>query len=571
MQSLRAATMAVSSGFATALPSTRGTPLVVPARQARSFGRPIAAAALPSGGNPPRRRLLRRKLRPWGADVGDDDDGQREADREEAPMSLAALSKSKGQLQHYQSQHGRSRPSGVHPPSGRPSQQPVHPSSPVEAPVARATIGGTTTSSTSSGYAGAQLQAFGPGSGPESAANVTPGIGPGSEPEPDAEQELAPLHPPVAFRTAAELRRMLQAHQARPKPDQSDHPDAFNMAGSSNSGSSSRAGGSSSSSSRAGGSSSSRGNELHLVSEAADSGTASASAPAGLASSHRLQRGLEPAGTWAGGRDGDRDRGPATGSDAAFGGAARQQQRQQQHREGEGGGDLGPASTAVPYTVTPLEQEALNEDRDYQKAKRLALSLLQRSPLPTGELSRRLLARGHLPRVVSPLLAWLAAGGALNDRLYARLYAQSKWNSNLIAPAKIKKELAVQGVAAEDVAAALAHVFGPTRRIRLTGPATPEERGVREALLEGARRHVGRRNGAEPDAAASSPTRSPLPKADGGVGSSGSRGRVGAPAAAAVSDRIKERVAKRRRLASWLQYRGHEMELVLRVFELLDM
>lgn len=40
---------------------------------------------------------------------------------------------------------------------------------------------------------------------------------------------------------------------------------------------------------------------------------------------------------------------------------------------------------------------------------------------------------------MAALLTWLADNGALNDALFARLYARSKWVGNLTAPAKIKK------------------------------------------------------------------------------------------------------------------------------------
>ncbi|GIL75011.1 hypothetical protein Vretifemale_4855 [Volvox reticuliferus] len=159
------------------------------------------------------------------------------------------------------------------------------------------------------------------------------------------------------------------------------------------------------------------------------------------------------------------------------------------------GSPLGRVAPLAGLAAKP-KTEQNEEYEEYEKAKRYALSLLQRSPLPTSELSRRLLARGHPRQAVEALLTQLAEGGALNDRLYARLYAASKWNSKLMAPSKIKQELLEHGISRTDVAAALTHVFGPSQRIQLTGTGTPEELAVREALLDAARRHVERRRGA---------------------------------------------------------------------------
>ncbi|GIL47945.1 hypothetical protein Vafri_4675 [Volvox africanus] len=257
-----------------------------------------------------------------------------------------------------------------------------------------------------------------------------------------------------------------------------------------------------------------------------------------------------------------------------------------------------------PPASLPVKPKIEQQDEEYEKAKRYALSLLQRSPLPTSELTRRLLARGHPRQAVEPLLTWLAEGGALNDRIYARLFATSKWNSNLMAPSKIKQELMAQGVSTADVAAALTHVFGPSQRIQLRAAGTPEELAVRDALLDAARRHVERRSGAAISDAerinnlrSNSRSTTPSPSAevdehcnsssDNGNGSASASGRrekstvrkhssVGTDrwgtsrsSAAGWGAKAKEQNAKRRRLAMWLQYRGHEMDVVLKVFDLL--
>ncbi|EFJ41227.1 hypothetical protein VOLCADRAFT_107772 [Volvox carteri f. nagariensis] len=190
-------------------------------------------------------------------------------------------------------------------------------------------------------------------------------------------------------------------------------------------------------------------------------------------------------------------------------------------------------------------------------------------------------------------------------------------------------ELTALGVGDADVAAALVHVFGPTRRIRLSGPTTsPEELEVREALLEAARRHVGlqhkpqtsHRNHHHDDeelpppqqhqhqyqyqyqyqgtaameesfygdrsyataataAASASSSSTTIETVAAAFGTSSSRTTSSSASASAADDadrsadewkaRVKEQNMQRRRLSSWLQYRGHDMGVVLKVFELL--
>ncbi|GFR40863.1 hypothetical protein Agub_g1514 [Astrephomene gubernaculifera] len=233
------------------------------------------------------------------------------------------------------------------------------------------------------------------------------------------------------------------------------------------------------------------------------------------------------------------------------------------------GAAAGAAEAPAQAAQAPFELDPVIEgSEDFQKAKRYAISLLQRAPLASADLARRLAARGHPPATCSQLVGWLGATGVLDDGLFARLYARSKWESGLAAPAKIRRDLAALGVAPEHVSSGLAAVFGPSRRIKLSGPATPQEKEVSQKLLEAARRHVEQRRG--------SYLRQQSSSSGGNSSSAGGQGAGGGARdkenwCTAHTAQIKDREANKRRLAMWLQYRGHDMGLITEVIKQLKM
>ncbi|KAG2436908.1 hypothetical protein HXX76_006427 [Chlamydomonas incerta] len=238
------------------------------------------------------------------------------------------------------------------------------------------------------------------------------------------------------------------------------------------------------------------------------------------------------------------------------------------HLPWKGAASRGPEdATSADGATGAAAGGSWDDDKDYNKAKTYALRLLQRTPLAAGDLGRRLQERGHGRAAVAALLTWLADNGALNDALFARLYVRSKWVGNLTAPAKIKKDLAAQGVAAGHVSAALTYVFGPSQRIRLSGHSlSAEEQEVRDMFLEAARKQVERRGGGGSGGGSGAVSVGDADNYDEGFAGGSSDGEREAAAAA-----FKERDRKRRRLGTWLQYRGHDMDLILKTFAALRM
>ncbi|KXZ53456.1 hypothetical protein GPECTOR_7g906 [Gonium pectorale] len=217
------------------------------------------------------------------------------------------------------------------------------------------------------------------------------------------------------------------------------------------------------------------------------------------------------------------------------------------------------AQTPAPGAVGAREAEPRHPELAFRNAAELrrmlqareyAAAVLKRTPMAAAELSGRLTARGHSPQVAAALVAALVDAGELDDALYAKLYVRSKWEGNLTAPAKIRKELAAKGIAGPEAKAALVAVFGPSCRIHLAGPATGVESEVRATLVAAARKHVEQRRGRY---VAKDP-------ADSG-------NKEDWVAAARVQ--AKDREGNRRRLGMWLLYRGHDTDTVFKLFRLL--
>ncbi|KAG2494872.1 hypothetical protein HYH03_007111 [Edaphochlamys debaryana] len=210
------------------------------------------------------------------------------------------------------------------------------------------------------------------------------------------------------------------------------------------------------------------------------------------------------------------------------------------------------APRPIPGALSAAEYAELERDPAYAKAKAYAMSVVQRTAVSCAELALKLQARGAAPEHASALVGWLTAQGLLNDALFAQLFVQSKWTSKLLAPAKIKHELlSAKSVAPSAVDAALAAVFGPSRSIRLTGPASRQETEVREALVAAARKHVERGRSSKLKAPAA--------------------GSQAANAAALAQAKAKERDSQRRRLATWLMYRGHSVDMVTAMIRVLGL
>lgn len=88
----------------------------------------------------------------------------------------------------------------------------------------------------------------------------------------------------------------------------------------------------------------------------------------------------------------------------------------------------------------------LGQWADREAAYRTALRALERRPFARLDLGRRLMQRGHPPAAVTAALDRAAAAGVLDDERFARHYVQTR-TARGRGPARLRRELSVQGVA----------------------------------------------------------------------------------------------------------------------------
>lgn len=125
------------------------------------------------------------------------------------------------------------------------------------------------------------------------------------------------------------------------------------------------------------------------------------------------------------------------------------------------------AGRVSPLDLTEgMEVDAALEARlaaldDETRAREAALTLLRYRPRSRAELTARLRRRGFAISTIGALLAELAEGGLLDDRRFARLWAESRVAAGRSGPHRVRAELRLKGVASEVIDEALGAAFGP--------------------------------------------------------------------------------------------------------------
>lgn len=84
--------------------------------------------------------------------------------------------------------------------------------------------------------------------------------------------------------------------------------------------------------------------------------------------------------------------------------------------------------------------------RDEESARAYLARLVALRPRTVREAEKRLLEKGFPPEVVHEALSWAADGGILDDRLFARLYAEDRLLSRPCSRRLLARELRERGV-----------------------------------------------------------------------------------------------------------------------------
>lgn len=115
----------------------------------------------------------------------------------------------------------------------------------------------------------------------------------------------------------------------------------------------------------------------------------------------------------------------------------------------------------APGVVPTAEQlDRLTAAADQDAAFRTAVRLLERRPFARKDLARRLALKGHPVGLIEPALDRAERAGYLDDERFARHFIQAK-SARGRGPARLRRELSLQGVAAGVVERLLAEELAP--------------------------------------------------------------------------------------------------------------
>lgn len=178
------------------------------------------------------------------------------------------------------------------------------------------------------------------------------------------------------------------------------------------------------------------------------------------------------------------------------------------------------------------------------KAKAQALRFLNYKQRSRAELSAKLLDRGHAPDDVSIALDELHSAGVQSDTAYVEMFARYKWRTSKWAPARIASALGLKGIARADINDGLSAVFGDEGEVRVSDTGNNNDGGVEDGDWTGF----------------------------GEVVTDEDRGSELLQSARAQWRRSAglSITSRRRRLAMWLERRGHRFHVIRSILEILE-
>ncbi|WP_193096678.1 regulatory protein RecX [Brevibacterium sp. FME17] len=106
------------------------------------------------------------------------------------------------------------------------------------------------------------------------------------------------------------------------------------------------------------------------------------------------------------------------------------------------------------------DDEPLDFDASYAKAKKTAMNMLAMRDHASGELRDKLLKRDFLPEAVDELIAKLQKSRLLNDEEFAHRYVRAHRERRKLSRTALKRELNKKGLPAEIVSDAVEDVDG---------------------------------------------------------------------------------------------------------------
>lgn len=104
-------------------------------------------------------------------------------------------------------------------------------------------------------------------------------------------------------------------------------------------------------------------------------------------------------------------------------------------------------------------QQQLLVEQEMDEAREVALNYLSYKPRTTSEVQRRLEREDYRPAVVDEVIAYLEDREYLDDRTYARLYAEERFTGKGYGPYRVQQDLRKRGVSQDTIDWAVSEVF----------------------------------------------------------------------------------------------------------------
>jgi regulatory protein len=138
-------------------------------------------------------------------------------------------------------------------------------------------------------------------------------------------------------------------------------------------------------------------------------------------------------------------------------------------------------------TLTPAEQQEIEHDDQYVRAKQRALDYLAHKPRTEAEVRRKLRRQDAPEPVIEDVVARLYELSYLDDEAYAEDYVRNRFASKKYGPVRIRRELVERGVDRHTAEAAVDDLFAE-KNLRAVAREHAEKRWGRLADEEPRRR-----------------------------------------------------------------------------------
>lgn len=109
--------------------------------------------------------------------------------------------------------------------------------------------------------------------------------------------------------------------------------------------------------------------------------------------------------------------------------------------------------------LSAAEQQDLLVQDEIGEAREVALNYLSYKPRTTSEVQRRLERDDYRPAVIEEVIAYLEEQEYLDDRTYARLFAEERFTGKGYGPYRVQQDLRKRGISQETIDWAIGEVF----------------------------------------------------------------------------------------------------------------